>query len=178
MKKITFINGKFVNHNKAFINVEDRGLLFSDSIYELISVFDKKIVDLDLHLKRLFVSLKKIKLNPNFSKNKIKSILKKLSDLNIKKNGYIYIQVTRGVSERKHEFPKKYKPSLIIFRGSQSSTAMCYQARTLMAGMDLFQAHLQDHFLYILKGPKNNLNIVNVNELTTNIAGHTYAGEQ
>lgn len=115
MKKITFINGKFVNHNKAFINVEDRGLLFSDSIYELISVFDKKIVDLDLHLKRLFVSLKKIKLNPNFSKNKIKSILKKLSDLNIKKNGYIYIQVTRGVSERKHEFPKKYKPSLIIF---------------------------------------------------------------
>ena len=63
MKKITFINGKFVNHNKAFINVEDRGLLFSDSIYELISVFDKKIIDLDLHLKRLFVSLKKIKLN-------------------------------------------------------------------------------------------------------------------
>ena len=30
-------------------------------------------------------------------------------------DGYIYIQVTRGVSERKHEFPKKYKPSLIIF---------------------------------------------------------------
>ena len=115
MKKITFINGKFVNHNKAFINVEDRGLLFSDSIYELISVFDKKIIDLDLHLKRLFVSLKKIKLNPNFSKNKIKSVLKKLSDLNIKNNGYIYIQVTRGVAERKHEFPDKYHPSTIIF---------------------------------------------------------------
>ena len=47
-----------------------------------------------------------------------------------------------------------------------------------MAGMDLFQAHRQDHFLFILIGPKNNLNIMNVDELATNITGHTYAGEQ
>lgn len=115
MKKITYINNNYINHNKAVVSVEDRGLLFSDSIYELISVFNSKIIDLNLHLIRLFISLKKIKIKPNFSKKKIETILKKLIKYNSLKNGYIYIQVTRGTSERKHEFPSNYKPTLIVF---------------------------------------------------------------
>ena len=31
------------------ISVEDRGFLFADSIYELISVFNKKIIDILLN---------------------------------------------------------------------------------------------------------------------------------
>ena len=96
MKKITYINDNYINHDKAVVSVEDRGLLFSDSIYELISVFNSKIIDLNLHLKRLFISLKKIKIKPNFSKKKIETILKKLIKYNSLKNGYIYIQVKRG----------------------------------------------------------------------------------
>ena len=70
MKKITYLNDKFVDHKKATVGVEDRGLLFSDSVYELISVFNNKIVDLNPHIKRLFISLKKIKIKHNFSKKK------------------------------------------------------------------------------------------------------------
>ena len=115
MKKITYLNDKFVDHKKAAVGVEDRGLLFSDSVYELISVFNNKIVDLNPHIKRLFISLKKIKIKHNFSKKKIEKILNKLIKHNYLKNGYIYIQVTRGTAERKHEFPSKYKPTIIIF---------------------------------------------------------------
>ena len=67
---ITYVNNNYIDHNKAVISVEDRGLLFSDSIYELISVFNSKIIDFDLHIKRLFISLKKIRIQPNFSKKK------------------------------------------------------------------------------------------------------------
>ena len=115
MKNITYINNKFVKHSNAKISVEDRGFLFADSIYELISVFNKKIIDTDQHLNRLRLSLNKIKIKYNFNKKKLKQIINKLIKLNNIVNGYIYIQITRGVAERKHEFPKKYKPTTIIF---------------------------------------------------------------
>ena len=51
MKNITYINNKFIQHSKAKISVEDRGFLFADSIYEVISVFNKEIIDKEQHLK-------------------------------------------------------------------------------------------------------------------------------
>ena len=115
MKNITYINNKFVKNSNAKISVEDRGFLFADSVYELIGVFNKKIVDIDQHLNRLKSSLNKVKLKYNFNKKKIRKIINKLIKLNNVINGYIYIQITRGVAERKHEFPKQYKPTTIIF---------------------------------------------------------------
>ena len=115
MKNITYINNKFVNHNNAKVSIEDRGFLFADSIYELISVFNKEIIDEKQHFNRLESSLKKIKINYDFNKKKFKKIINKLIKTNNVVNGYIYIQITRGVAERSHEFPKKYKPTTIIF---------------------------------------------------------------
>jgi len=43
MKNITYINNKFVKNSNAKISVEDRGFLFADSVYELISVFNIKL---------------------------------------------------------------------------------------------------------------------------------------
>jgi len=115
MNNTTYLNNKFVKHSNAKISIEDRGFLFADSIYELISVFNKKIIDTDQHLNRLRSSLNKVKIKYNFNKKKIKKIINKLIKLNNVINGYVYIQITRGVAERKHEFPKKYKPTTIIF---------------------------------------------------------------
>ena len=71
MKDITYINNKFIEHTKAKVSIEDRGFLFADSIYELIGVFNKEIIDTDQHLNRLNSSLKKIKIKYNFKKKKI-----------------------------------------------------------------------------------------------------------
>ncbi|PPR34555.1 MAG: D-alanine aminotransferase [Alphaproteobacteria bacterium MarineAlpha6_Bin3] len=115
MKNITFINNKFVKHSNAKISIEDRGFLFADSIYELISVFDNNAIDTDQHLDRLESSLKEIKIKYKFNKNKFKKVFEKLIKVNNVINGYIYIQITRGVAERKHEFPKNYSPTTIVF---------------------------------------------------------------
>ena len=115
MKNITYINNKFIDHNKAKISVDDRGFLFADSVYELIGVLNKKIIDLDQHLNRLKVSLRKVKIKYKLSKKKFEETINKLIKLNSIFNGYIYIQITRGVAERKHEFPEKYHPTTIIF---------------------------------------------------------------
>ena len=67
MINITYLNNKFVKHSNAKISIEDRGFLFADSIYELISVFNKKIIDTDQHLNRLRSSLNKVKIKFNYS---------------------------------------------------------------------------------------------------------------
>ena len=54
-----YINGKYKPLNHSYVSVTDRGFQFSDGVYEVIAVFKGELVDLNLHLNRLFVSLKK-----------------------------------------------------------------------------------------------------------------------
>ena len=79
------------------------------------SKIDFKLVSWGLVIQFLFalLILKSPIGKPVFSY--LDKIITKLIKLNNIFNGYIYIQITRGVSERKHEFPKKYKPTTIIF---------------------------------------------------------------
>ena len=50
MPNFAFINNKFVNFKSAKIHIEDRGLQFADSVYEVIAVLDNNLIDLDLSL--------------------------------------------------------------------------------------------------------------------------------
>ena len=44
---ISIINYKFIDFKNAKIHIEDRGLQFADSVYEVIAVLNKKFVDLN-----------------------------------------------------------------------------------------------------------------------------------
>ena len=115
MTKIAFINSKFINFKQAKIHVEDRGLQFADSVYEVISIYDKKLIDIDFHLKRLQFSLKQLNINNTLGYKELKIIFLKLIDKNLVKNGLIYLQITRGVQSREHAFKKNLKPTIIIY---------------------------------------------------------------
>ena len=41
MRRLVYINGKFVKEEEAYISIFDRGFLFSDAIYEVTAVIDK-----------------------------------------------------------------------------------------------------------------------------------------
>ena len=60
MKKIAYINSRYVNFKDAKIHVEDRGLQFADSIYEVVAVFNKNFLDLKFHFDRLRYSLREL----------------------------------------------------------------------------------------------------------------------
>ncbi len=96
LKGQIYLDKKFLNCDKAKIHVLNHSLHFASSVFEGIRVYDKKILFLEDHLKRLINSSKIMKLNLNYS-------LKRLSDLNhliIKKNrikdGYIRPLVFRS----------------------------------------------------------------------------------
>ena len=63
MSNIAYLNSSFVKLNNAKIHIEDRGLQFADSVYEVIAIYEKKFIDLDFHIRRLKYSLKEIDIN-------------------------------------------------------------------------------------------------------------------
>jgi D-alanine transaminase len=115
MSKKFFINSKYVDYKDATIHVEDRGLQFADSVYEVVAFYNKKLIDLKFHFDRLRFSLSELNINYNFEDRKITKIFNKLIEINSLKNGILYLQITRGVQPRNHNYNNKLKPTLIIY---------------------------------------------------------------
>ena len=114
MSNIVYINGVYANMHDAKINIEDRGLQFADSVYEVIGVNNGKLLDWDLHYRRLERSLSEIQIFFTHTFSSLSILLEELVRKNRIFSGKIYIQVTRGTAKREHEFPSQTEPGLII----------------------------------------------------------------
>ena len=115
MTNYAYVNNKFVNFKNAKVHVEDRGLQFADSVYEVIAVLNNNLIDLNFHLKRLKFSLKELQIKYKFTRYSLNKIFLKLIKKNKTSNGIIYLQVTRGVQYREHKYEKNLSPTLIIY---------------------------------------------------------------
>ena len=114
MSREAFVNGQYKVFDNAMIHIEDRGYQFADGVYEVFAVIDKKIVDYDGHLNRLFRSLDEISLKSPIVKESYLFHIRNLIYKNNIKDGLIYLQITRGVAQRDFKFPKNVKPSIVI----------------------------------------------------------------
>ena len=114
MSRVAYVNGNYLDFNKSLIHIEDRGYQFADGVYEVFNVSNSKLVDYDLHLKRLFRSLGELQIKSPISKNTFIYHIENIVRMNIITNGLIYLQITRGVAPRDHKFPKKQKSSIVI----------------------------------------------------------------
>ena len=115
MPKCAHINSKYIDFNKAKIHIEDRGLQFADSVYEVIAVLNNNLIDFDFHLQRLRFSLKELNISYKLNKIIIKKIFLNLLKKNKISNGIIYLQITRGIQYREHKYEKNLTPTLIIY---------------------------------------------------------------
>src|SRR5699024_2997616 len=95
---------------KTSVDIEDRGYQFGDGIYEVIGVYNRMPMLMDEHLERLQRSAQEIQLKLPVSVAKLKSNLLELISLNDLQEGIIYLQVSRGVASRWHEFPSEDVP--------------------------------------------------------------------
>ena len=115
MPKIAYINSKYIKFNEAKIHIEDRGLQFADSVYEVVAIYKKNLVDFEFHIKRLKFSLAELSIKYKINKKNIHIIFKKLIKKNSILNGIIYLQITRGVQSREHVYKKNLKPTIILY---------------------------------------------------------------
>ena len=115
MARYAYLNNKYINFKDAKIHIEDRGFQFSDSVYEVVKVINKKLLDFDFHIRRLRYSTSQLSFNFKIDKKKIQKIFYNLIKKNNLNNGIIYLQITRGIQPREHNYKKNLKPNIIIY---------------------------------------------------------------
>ncbi len=114
MTKISYVNGKYLSFKKANISINDRSMHFSDAAYEVVAVYNGKLVFWLEHINRLKKSLAMLEIK-NF--DNIDNLIFKCNEiieLNSLKFGLIYIHVSRGEATRNHNWDRHIKPSLVI----------------------------------------------------------------
>ena len=115
MKRIAYLNSKYINFKRAYIHIEDRGLQFSDSVYEVVSFFNDNLIDFNFHFYRLKYSLRQLNIKYYPKKIVLKKIFNKLIKINKIKSGIVYLQITRGVQSRDHSYLNNLTPNVIIY---------------------------------------------------------------
>jgi len=111
---ISFYNGQFLQHQEIAISPEDRGFLMGDGVYEVIRSYKGHLFELDAHIERLKNGANELQFS-NSSFDTIEEIAHQLIERNelSQHDATIYLQVTRGVASRSHQFPPSDTPLTI-----------------------------------------------------------------
>jgi len=91
-----YINGQYVDKDKASVSVFDHGFLFGDGIFEGMRSYGGKVFRLDTHLRRLWDSAKSIWLEIPISREEMARAVNETLKRNNIQDGYIRLIVTRG----------------------------------------------------------------------------------
>ena len=113
--RVVYVNGEFVAESEAKISVFDRGLLFSDAVYEVSAIIDKKLVDNDAHLQRLERSLSELGMRSPVTIEELVELQHQLIEKNNLTEGWLYLQISRGIEDRNFNYADDLQPSLVMF---------------------------------------------------------------
>lgn len=102
--KVIYLNGAIIPAADARVSVFDRGFLFGDAVYELARTFDGVPIAMNAHIARLKASLDSIQLH-SFDAETFRTIVDALLEATGLQDADIYIQVSRGASERREHVP-------------------------------------------------------------------------
>jgi D-alanine transaminase len=113
--RIAYVNGSYVPKSRAVVHIEDRGYQFGDGVYEVCEIHAGALIDEERHLTRLKRSLGELQIAQPLADGALQIVLREVIRRNRVSDGYIYLQVTRGVAPRDHVFPpKSVRPSLVV----------------------------------------------------------------
>ena len=96
-KPLIWIDGKMLPKSQATISVYDHGLLYGDGIFEGIRVYRGKIFKSAQHMKRLWRSAKRLRIDIPMTQEEMVAIQRTCINANEIVDGYIRLVVTRGV---------------------------------------------------------------------------------
>jgi D-alanine transaminase len=115
-----YLNGDYVRREEAAVPVLDRGFMFADGVYEVIRSYRGRLFEQAAHMERLRRSLREIRMAQSASAG-----LEKVFPQLLERNGLagsealVYVQITRGVAPRAHQFPVPEKPPTVYAHVAQ-----------------------------------------------------------
>ncbi|MDE4541562.1 MULTISPECIES: branched-chain-amino-acid transaminase [unclassified Thermoanaerobacterium] len=111
---VVFLNGDFVDSEKAAVSVFDHGFLYGDGVFEGIRAYDGVVFKLDDHLKRLYNMAKALLLDVPYSKEEMADKVLETVRRNNLKDAYIRLVVSRGKGDLGLDPYKCSKPTVVI----------------------------------------------------------------
>jgi D-alanine transaminase len=114
MPQLAYVDGRLMRLAEAGVSVEDRGLQFADSLYEVCAVLNGRLLDWDGHLARLRRGLAALFIDLELSDAALGLQARRLVARNGQAEALLYIQVSRGAAKRDHGFPAGVPASLIM----------------------------------------------------------------
>ena len=114
MPRLAYVDGRVVPLSDAHVSVEDRGLQFADSAYEVVAVLNGRPLDWDGHAARLGRTLAALSIDLPIDPAALAIVARRLIAANRATEALLYIQVTRGSARRDHAFPATVRPSLMM----------------------------------------------------------------
>jgi D-alanine transaminase len=117
-----YLNGAYTPLNEAKVSVLDRGFIFGDGVYEVLSAYDGKVFRFAQHMDRLDRSLAALRIANPLSRDAWHQIAIYLiaacarqssaNSHNGTQDHLIYLQITRGVAMRDHVMPAQITPTV------------------------------------------------------------------
>jgi D-alanine transaminase len=114
MPQLAYVDGQYMPLAEAMVPVEDRGLQFADSLYEVAAIFAGSLLDWPDHLARLRRNCAVLFIPLPQSDAALTLIAKRLIAHARTREAILYIQVTRGTAKRDHVFAPGLRPRLIM----------------------------------------------------------------
>lgn len=115
MPDVAYVNGKIGPLRSATVAVLDRGFLLADGVYEVLRTYAGRPFELQAHLSRLAASRRGLELGMPVSQRALARLVGALLRRSRHREARIYIQVTRGVAPRQHAFPRRARPTLVVY---------------------------------------------------------------
>jgi len=113
---LAYLNGEYLPRGQACLPVTDRGLLFGDSVYEVVPAYGGRPFRVEHHLRRLDRSLGAIRMTNPLSHDAWREIFERLVRQLPDQDQSIYLQVTRGAHPvRKLVIPEGIQPNVLAF---------------------------------------------------------------
>jgi len=113
---LAYLNGEYLSRDQACVPITDRGLLFGDSVYEVVPAYGGRPFRVNHHLRRLDRSLAAIRMQNPLSHEQWLEVLERLAQQLPGQDQSIYLQVTRGAYPvRNHVIPDEVTPNVLAF---------------------------------------------------------------
>ncbi|HKJ98126.1 MAG TPA: aminotransferase class IV [Desulfotignum sp.] len=101
-----YFNGRFMEKDEIRISPDDRGFLFSDSLYEVIRYYPGLLFRPEAHIRRLNHGADHLRLACRDFSRLVPAARDLIRQNNLTdQDALVYIQVTRGAAPRNHPFP-------------------------------------------------------------------------
>lgn len=115
MNDVLYFNGRFTTTAERVLGVEDRGFQFGDGVYEVFKFLGRRPVFLGEHFKRMHRGLTAIDIPNPWNEDSFAAMTAQLLERTAFDEGIVYVQVSRGESERAHFYRDDMKPTAVAY---------------------------------------------------------------